>query len=303
MFKIKITKVLKDIISMDEDSDFQVKDTKLILNDFSSISNLKKKTIIWATEESYLSPVSTKTNLVIVGKDCEFKKNLSNYIEVSNPRSAFFSLLKKYNPVKIENGIDQKANVSKKCKLGENIFIGANTTICDDVEIGDNTVILNNVVISNKVKIGENCFIKSNSIIGEECFGVDKDKEGNLFDIPHLGGVRIGHNVKIGSLSTIASGTLDPTIISNYVKIDDHVHIAHNVKIGENSIITAGVNVGGSVLIMKNVWLGIGSVITNGIKIGSDSFIGAGANILSDIGENIKVLGTPGKQVFRIKGN
>ncbi len=298
---IDIATILKDTAVTSNALDVRITDKNVALKKFSSIFNCDENTIVWLRKEFNINSISTKNKLVIVEKGFKFKKNLDNYIEVTNPRSVFFSLMKKYNPINRKSGIDFKSNVSKKCKIGKNVYIGAYTTIDDDVEIGDNCTILNGAIISNRVKIGSNCFIKSNSIIGEDGFAVEKDEEGNFFDLPHIGGVIIGNNVKIGSFSTIASGTLDPTIVGNYTKIDDHVHVAHNVKIGEASIITAGVKIGGSVIIEDNVWLGLGSVITDGIKIGSGSFIGAGANVLSSIAKSINLLGTPGKQIFKVK--
>ena len=77
----------------------------------------------------------------------------------------------------------------------------------------------------------------------------------------------IDNNVEIGANSTIDKGTLDSTMISNNVKIDNHVHIAHNVFIGENTAIAACVGIAGSTSIGKNCIIGGGAGINGHISI------------------------------------
>lgn len=299
MIKIRASNILKEVSSKNKVLDYNLGNKNLVLNGFSSITKFKKNTISWARNSTTINHNLFEENLIILEKNHNLKNIISNFIEVENAREVFFLLMKKYTKKKKLIGIDSNSFVSKKAKIGKNVYIGAYTFISDNVEIGDDTTILNGVVILDNVKIGSNCFIKNNTVIGEDGFGVAKDENGDLFDFPHLGGVLIGDNVRIGSLNTIAAGTLDPTIIDNFVKIDDQVHIAHNVNVGESVRITASVVIGGSVIIEENVWIGLGSVLTDGIKILSGAFIGAGVNVLTNIGKNVNIIGTPGRQLFK----
>ena len=113
--------------------------------------------------------------------------------------------------------------------------------------------------------------------------------------VPHLGGVKIGKHVKIGSCNTITRGCLSDTVICDYVKTDNHVHIAHNDIIGEGCMITACVEISGSVKIGKNVWLGPGTTVINGIDIGDNVYVGIGTNILKDVPDDSLIYGNPGK--------
>ena len=74
-----------------------------------------------------------------------------------------------------------------------------------------------------------------------------------LIRIPQVGGVIIGNNVKIDALSTVNSGTIEPTVIEDNVMIGYHVTIAHNDIIKSGCIITGGLTVAGSVTIGKGI--------------------------------------------------
>ncbi|MGS0972984.1 MAG: DapH/DapD/GlmU-related protein [Candidatus Izemoplasmataceae bacterium] len=152
--------------------------------------------------------------------------------------------------------------------------------------LGDNVIVKQGAKILENTHIGDNSIIRENSVIGGHGFGVEKDEEGNNLKIPHFGGVIIGDNVEIGALNTVVSGTINPTVVEDYVKVDDYVHIAHNCKIGKNSIITAGVIFSGSVKIGENVWVGSNSTIKNSISINDDNLIGIGTVITKDICDN-----------------
>jgi UDP-3-O-[3-hydroxymyristoyl] glucosamine N-acyltransferase len=156
-------------------------------------------------------------------------------------------------------------------------------------------VLQKGVIIYENVQVGENCLIKAGAVIGAPGFGAFTNSDGNLEHFPQIGGVTLGKEVEIGSLTTVASGTLSETHIEDYVKIDDHVHIAHNVKIGSNTVITAGVKIAGSVTIGANVWIGIGSLIRDGIQICDNTVIGMGSLVTKSISVPGIYFGTPAR--------
>lgn len=214
----------------------------------------------------------------------------SNIIVCSNPRLTFIKILniilKKYELLDI-----QKTKISQNSIIGSNVYFGRGVIIKKNVTIGDN------VIIGDFVQIGENVKIKSNTTIGLDGFGFERDLNDIPIRFPHLGNVIIDSFAEIGSNVTINRGTLDPTVISKNVKIDDHCHVAHNVKIGENTIITAGSVIGGSVEIKKNSWLGLNCTINNGVVINENVIIGTGANVFQDVFENSKMAGFPSKRI------
>jgi UDP-3-O-[3-hydroxymyristoyl] glucosamine N-acyltransferase len=173
--------------------------------------------------------------------------------------------------------------------------IGGYCAIDDSVEIGEGTVIRNNVTIGPNVKIGKNCFIKSGTVIGEKGFSFGFEKDLTPVEIVHTGGVIIGDNVEIGALCTVVSGTIKPTVLEDYVKLDDHIHVAHNCYIGKKTCLTAGVTLAGGVRIGPKCWIGMHSCVTNKVKIAEGTIVGQGANVMKDTAYADVVVGNPAR--------
>lgn len=111
--------------------------------------------------------------------------------------------------------------------------------------------------------------------------------------MPHLGGVVIGSAVNIGALNTIVAGTIEPTVVENYVQTDDHVHIAHNCHIKRGALITACVEISGSVTVGENTTIGPNASIMNKITIGRDVVVGLGAVVTRSFGDGVTIAGNP----------
>jgi UDP-3-O-[3-hydroxymyristoyl] glucosamine N-acyltransferase LpxD len=136
-----------------------------------------------------------------------------------------------------------------------------------------------------QVKIGLNC------IIGSKGFGFEREEDGSLFTIPHLGYVFIENGVEIGNCVAIDRGVIGATVIGAGSKIDNLVHVAHSVKIGRNCLIVAGSVIGGSAEIGDNCFLGINCSIKNKVKIGNNVTVGMGAVITKDVPDGVTVIG------------
>lgn len=208
------------------------------------------------------------------------------HIAVANPRLSFARVLEKFFTPKETPTLHKTACVEEGAIIGDHPHIGAFAHIGPDVIIGNNVVIGSHTVIVGRTYIGDGTIIHSHSVIGEPGFGFEKDEHGIPHRLPHLGGVQIGKNCEISALNTIASGTLDPTILKDYVKTDDHVHIAHNCTIGNRVLIAAAAEISGSVCVEDDVWVGPNASLINGIKIGTGAFIGIGAVVTNDVASN-----------------
>lgn len=258
-------------------------DDSHLLIGFSPISSTKENTVSW-TSSLALDYEKIKSKVVLCPKSLSYPSETDFLlIPVSNPRLIFTKILRKFFPRLSKGTISKHAILGKNCKIGNNVSIGHYSILGDNVEIGDNSIIYNNVVIERNTKIGRNCVIKSGSIIGEEGFGFEKDENEIPLFIPHLAGVTIGDYVEIGSLSTICRGTLEDTVLGNYVKIDDHVHIAHNVIIEERVMIVACAEVSGSVHIKKGSWIAPNCSIIDRVQIGENCLIGIGSLVVKSI--------------------
>jgi len=153
------------------------------------------------------------------------------------------------------------------------------------------------MIFGDYVEYSENSIIDptletgSHNVIGGCGFGYERDENGIPYRIPHLGNVVIGKHVSIGSNVCIDRGVIGSTVIGDYTKIDNLVHVAHNVEIGKRCLIVAGTVIGGSAKIGDDCFLGINCSIKQKVKIGSGVIVGMGAVVLSDVPDGTIVKG------------
>lgn len=147
--------------------------------------------------------------------------------------------------------------------------------------------------------IGDATIVKETAIIGSDGFGWFTNKNGVLYNMPHIGSVKIGKNCTIGHCTCIDRGVLTDTMIGDNTKIDNLVHVAHGVRIGNNCLIVAGSIIGGSVVIGDNCFIGMGAKIKNKVKIGKNVTIGAGSVVLNDVPDGETWVGVPAKKLVK----
>ena len=232
----------------------------------------------------------------------EFGKKINVPVILSkNPRLDFQRVaMEFFADDEFKPGIHDTAVVEENVMIGKNVFVGANCYIGKNVKIGNNTMVLPNTCIFGKTVIGSNSVIKSNTTIGSEGFGFSFTGD-EFFHFPHLGTIKIGNHVWIGSNCTIEKSQLEQTIIEDHVKIDDLVQIGHNSIIKKLSQITAGSVVCGRAQIGKGCWLAPNSVISTGCKIGDNCFVGTSSLVNKDFPKNSVLVGTPAKFLRKVK--
>jgi UDP-3-O-[3-hydroxymyristoyl] glucosamine N-acyltransferase len=276
-------------------------DPNILINSVASLESSNQNSISFFNNPKYLDLLKiTKAAIVITNAESlAFRKGSA--IVSNNPYLYFAKVSRLLNPSKVpKKEISKSAMIHPTCKLGQNIFIGPNVVIEENVSIadgvtvhagviiesdniiGDNSTIHPNVVIKTNTIIGRNCTIYAGSVIGSDGFGYAKDND-KWFAIPQIGKVIIGDNVDIGANSTIDRGTLDDTIISSGVKIDNLVQIGHNCVIGENTIIAGCVGIAGSAKIGKNCAIGGAAMILGHLSIADNVIISPGSMITRSI--------------------
>ena len=265
----------------------------------SSLSRIKINSVVFANNysEETIQVLNKNTEILAIVLPQYTGKLNCTYIVTTNPRLEFARILQEFFVKKVVPKISKTSVIGNNVLLGRDVVVGEYVVISDNVSIGDNTELRNHVVIAENTIIGSNCLIKSHTVIGEEGFGFEFNSQGQPIRIPHIGTVEIGNNVEIGAFNSIARATLDKTIIKEYVKTDDHVHIAHNVIIEENSIVTACAEISGSVFIGKNSWISPNVSINNNIKVGHNSMIGIGSVVTKDVLPNYIVVGNPARAI------
>lgn len=234
-----------------------------------------------------------------------FQKHSSILISCEFPRLEMLKFLSEFwNEPNLDDGYVSNNDVSihKTAIIGSDVRIGQFTVIGPGVKIKKGAQIGTNNHIEN-ADIGVNAKIASNVTIGGTGFGFEDDPvTKETLEFPHIGGIRIGDNVSIGSSTCIDRGSLGDTIIGDNVKIDNLVHIAHNVKIGNRSKIIALSMIGGSVEIGDDCWISPSSAIRDWRKIGNGALVGLGAVVTKDIESNTIVIGNPAKPLQKKVG-
>jgi len=203
------------------------------------------------------------------------------------PRLLFFKI---HNYL---SGDDKYRRKSVRTEIGENCKISNFACISENnVLIGHNTIIEEFVSIKANTVIGNNSIIRAGSIIGGQGFEY-KHNGDEILSVAHLGGVGIGNDVEIQQLCAIDRAIFpwDNTVIDDYSKTDNHVHIAHAVKIKKRTLITAGALISGRTNLGNDVWIGPGATVINGITVGDNARISIGAVATRSVSNNKTVTG------------
>jgi GNAT superfamily N-acetyltransferase/carbonic anhydrase/acetyltransferase-like protein (isoleucine patch superfamily) len=157
------------------------------------------------------------------------------YLPCATPRLEILHVLIRFWR-EVEWDANPQANpcVHPQAKIGKNVRIGPFTVIGPDVEIADNVKIGSHCHLDH-CTVGADSLITTSVTIGGGDFGYETDDAtGALLQVPHVGGVRIGQRVEIGSSACLDRGSIGDTVIGDDSKIDSLVHIAHNVRMGSS---------------------------------------------------------------------
>ena len=73
--------------------------------------------------------------------------------------------------------------------------------------------------------------------------------------------------------------------------------VDHDCSLGNYVHVSPGARLAGGVQVDDESWIGIGACVRQLIKIGSSAVIGAGAAVVSDISDNVTVVGVPARPI------
>ena len=290
------------------------------IKSLAKIEESEKGDLSFLANPKYLPHIYTsKASIIIVNKSFTPDKDINaTLIKVEDAYTSFSQLLELYNQMKFNKvGLSEKADVAASSTIGDDVFIGAFTSIAEGVileknvkiypncYIGENVTIKENTILFSGVKVYHDCIIGANNIIhsgviiGSDGFGFAPNENTDYKKISQIGNVVIGNNVEIGANSTIDRATMGSTIIGNGVKLDNLIQIAHNVEIGEHTVIAAQTGIAGSSKIGKNCMIG-GQVAVSGhlsiadkVKIAGQSGV---ASSIKEVGATVQ-----GPMAFNIK--
>ncbi len=73
--------------------------------------------------------------------------------------------------------------------------------------------------------------------------------------------------------------------------------IGHETRVDDHVFIGPGVTVLGRVTIGEGAYIAAGSTIRDGVTIGANSIIAAGAVVVKDVPPDVRVAGTPAREL------
>jgi len=237
-------------------------------------------------DEKYLKQLNENKNITGVFVEEKHKNIISTekvILVVEDPRWCYYTL---HNNISKQFKKNFPSLIDKSSAVHKTSFVAEKNVI-----IGKNCIIHPNVTILEDVEIGDNCIIQSGTVVGSEGFEYKKTKNG-ILAVYHDGKVIINNNVDIGANNAIAKGfSYRQTIIGEYTKTDNLVHIAHAVQIGKRCLFPASCMIAGSVTIKDDVWVGPNASISSGVTINENGFVTIGAVVTKNVEFGQKVSG------------
>ncbi len=252
-------------------------------------SNIDYENCVFLDSSKFIDSIDRNVSMVLTTEEMKallLNKHFGLCI-VKKPRELFFE---------IHNYLCGKRDYVRKSyetALGENCIISPLASIAEkNVSIGNNVIIEEFVVIRENTVIQDNSILRAGCKIGGVGFEFKRNKYG-IASVTHVGGVIIGKEVEIQYNTCVdrAIYPWDDTIIGDYCKIDNLVHIAHGVKMDRNVMVVANSGIGGRTIINEKSWIGFGVTIKNGITVGKDARANMGAVVTKSIPDNGSVTG------------
>ncbi len=175
------------------------------------------------------------------------------------------------------NAIDNRAVVSPKAQIGNDVTIGPFTIIEDDVVIGNGTTIASHALLANGTRIGKECRIHHGAVLGTA--PQDLKFRGEITTL------EIGDHTTVREYATLNRGTHDrmKTTIGNHCFIMAYAHVAHDCAIGNHVILANSVNMAGHVIIEDYTVIGGLVPIHQFVRVGRHSMIGGGFRVPKDV--------------------
>jgi len=287
------------------------------VNQLAKIEEANAQSFCFLANPKYFHYAQTATvGILLCDETLEYNPaNIGAVLRVKEPYQAFQKLMELYAAMsapKSNSGIHPQSyigahstlgenlelgafsSIGKNCRIGNNVTIHSSVAIGDNSTIGDNCVIYGNVSIYHGTKIGERTIIHSGAVIGSDGFGFAPQEDGSYKKIPQTGIVEIGNDVEIGANTCIDRAVIGATKIGNGVKLDNLIQVAHNVEIGDHTVIAAQAGISGSTKFGKNVMIGGQAGITGHLTIADGVKIQAQAAVIRDVSEKGKgISGAP----------
>ena len=219
----------------------------------------------------YDKALNSAATTILINKEVDPPEGKAIIIS-EDPFNDFNKLSRRFQPSAMgASARGKNVDIHPSADVHQSVIIG------DDVTIGAYTTIRPGVVIYSRCEIGSNVIVHANSVLGSDAFYYKKRPEG--YDKLHSSGrLVIEDNVEIGGGCTIDRGVSGATVIGMGSKLDNQVHVGHDTVIGRNCLLAAQVGVAGCVRMEDNITL------WGQVGVRSDITIGEGAVVMAQTG-------------------
>ena len=155
----------------------------------------------------------------------------------------------------------------------------------------------NTVALLNSLSEFDGCIVAigNNEIRLEKTLTIQSSHDC-LVSLVHPSSI-ISKYAEIGTGSVVMAGA----VINSFAKlgiaciVNTAVSIDHDCEIGNGVHLSPGANLAGAVKVGQKTWLGIGASVKQCVSIGDNVIVGAGAAVVSDILNDVVVVGVPAK--------
>jgi UDP-3-O-[3-hydroxymyristoyl] glucosamine N-acyltransferase len=277
----------------------------------AGIDEAGKGDLTFVSNRKYISHIrDTRASAIILGEDIPAAAIPT--LRTEDPYLAFARALEIFFiPVPHPPGIHPTAAVADGVQIGQNVCIGAYSTVGKGCRIGDGVVIHPHVVLYPEVtvgdssvlhsfavvreccRIGKRVILQNGAVIGSDGFGFAPTRDGTFYKICQTGCVIIEDDVEIGANTTIDRAAVGDTVIRRGAKLDNLVQIGHGSQVGEHSVLAAQVGVAGSTRIGNGVWVGGQAGFAGHTEVGDKATITAQSGTSHDIAPGAIVSGSP----------
>jgi len=225
------------------------------------------------------------------------KSQTVSRIITDDPKLAFYILAQDFAPPSREPGIHHTAIIDPKAVVHPTATIGP-FCVLEECTVGEKAILHSHVTLYASTRIGARAVIEGHTFIGATgqiwAWGFD----GKRWVLPQIGGTVISDDCFIGSNVSIVRGALQDTVIDRGCRIAHGSRIGHNCQIGNETFVSNGVTIPGSVTIGNFCFLGSGSVYRPGIELGDNITVGAGAVVTKSFVEKGSVIaGVPARLI------
>ena len=185
------------------------------------------------------------------------------------------------------SNISDKAVVSPKAKIGQNVTIYPFAYVEDDVVIGDNCIIYPYVSLMNGTRLGRNNKIHQNSVIS--AIPQDFHYKGDA-TICVIGDENIIRENVVINRATFSDGE---TRIGNGNFLMEGVHVSHDVHIGDENVLGYGTKLAGEVEVGNDTIFSSSVIVNPNCRIGDCAMIQSACRFSKDVPPYIVAGGDP----------